>query len=478
MGFNWFDWIVVLVYLLAITWFGVQFRKRQQSIHTYFLGGQRTPVWALALSIVATETSILTVIGTPGIAYAGDMAFMQLVMGYMVGRVVICLVLIPSYFKGSMFTAYELMQRRFGARVKHATASMFLVTRALAEGVRVFAIATVVGVVLGTDDIWSILIISALTLIYTFEGGLTAVIWTDVVQLLIYVSGTVVAFFVALSLIPGGWTEVVATAGHKFTLWNFSTDYTVTYTFWAGVIGGAFLNFASHGVDQLIVQRLLAARNERESKVSLLSSGAVIFLQFALFLVVGIVLYTFYQLHPAEQVPSPNDRIFPTFVVAHLPHGVSGIMVAAMLAAAMANLSGALNALASTTVIDFYRPFFKRDATAEQQLRVSKRMTFIWGLVLTALAVMSRGLRSLLEAGLTIASITYGSMAGAFLLAVLTRKANERGTIIGMAAGLVSMLLIWYATPIAWTWYVLIGTTITFDVGYIASLVTGAAAER
>lgn len=470
MGFNWVDWLIVFSYLLAITWFGVQFRKKQQSIHTYFLGGKRTPVWALALSIVATETSVLTVIGTPGIAYAGNLAFLQLVMGYLVGRVVICALLIPAYFKGSMYTAYELMQRRFGARIKHATASMFLITRALAEGVRVFAIATVVGVVLGTEDIWSIMIISLLTLVYTFEGGLTAVIWTDVAQLLIYLSGTVVAFFVALTLIPGGWAGVTATAGHKFGLWNFSTDYRVTYTFWAGVIGGAFLNFASHGVDQLIVQRLLAARNERESKVSLLSSGVVVFLQFSLFLIVGIVLFSFYQQNPAEQVPSPNDRIFPTFVVAHLPHGISGLMIAAMLAAAMANLSSALNALASTTVIDFYRPFFRKDATPAQQLRVSKWMTIIWGLVLTLLAVLSRGLKSLLEAGLTIASITYGSMAGAFLLAVLTRRANEKGTIAGMAAGLITMLFIWYATPIAWTWYVLIGTTITFSVGYLASL--------
>ncbi len=467
MGFNWIDGLIVVVYLVAITLFGVQFRKKQQSIHTYFLGGKTIPSWALSLSIVATETSTLTIISTPGIAYLGNLSFLQLVMGYLIGRIFISIVLIPAYFKGEMYTAYELMQRRFGTTIKHATASMFLITRALAEGVRVLAIATVVGIVLGTGEIWSILIISLLTLIYTFEGGLTAVIWTDVIQLFIYVGGTLVAFFVILGLIPGGWQGVLAGAGHKLTIWDFSTDYHIPFTFWAGVIGGAFLNTASHGVDQLIVQRLLAAKNERQSKMALLSSGVVIFFQFALFLIVGVMLFS---LHPAEADPAFPDKIFPTFVVRHLPHGVSGLMIAAILAAAMSNLSSALNSLASTTVVDFYRPFIKKDATAADQLRVSRWMTVFWGVILVVLAISERGVKSVLVAGLTIASITYGSMLGVFLLGVMTKKANERGSIVGMIAGLLSMLAVWYFSTIAWTWYVLVGTFITFSVGYAASI--------
>src|SRR5881628_3543120 len=348
-----------------------------------------------------------------------------------------------------MYTAYELMQRRFGSRIKHATASMFLVTRALAEGVRVLAIATVAGVVLGTGDIASILIISALTLIYTFEGGLTAVIWTDVVQLFIYIGGTLVTFFVILGLIPGGWSGVLANAGHKLTLWNFDTNYTLPYTFWAGVVGGAFLNTASHGVDQLIVQRLLAARSEKDSRVALLSSGVLILFQFSLFLIVGIMLYSYYLYRPEETPAAAQDRIFPTFVVQHLPHGVAGLMIAAILAAAMSNLSSALNSMASTTVIDFYRPFVQRKATPEQELRVSRWMTVLWGALLVILAILSRGVKSVLEAGLTIASITYGSMLGVFLLGIFTRKATEGGAIAGMAMGLLSMLGIWYWGTIA-----------------------------
>ena len=471
MGFNWIDGLIVVVYLIAITLFGIHFRKKQQSIHTYFLGGKTIPAWALSLSIVATETSTLTVIGTPGIAFGGNLSFLQLVLGYLVGRVFISLVLIPAYFKGEMYTAYELMQRRFGSRIKHATASMFLITRALAEGVRVLAIATVVSVVLGTGDIWSILIISGLTLIYTFEGGLTAVIWTDVVQLFIYIVGTLVAFFVIMGLIPGGWQGVLANSGQKLAIWNFSTNLAVPYTFWAGIIGGAFLNTASHGVDQLIVQRLLAAKNERDSKVALLSSGLVILFQFTLFLIIGVMLYSFYQYNPQEPVPLMRDRIFPTFVVQYLPHGVSGLMIAAILAAAMANLSSAINSLASTTVVDFYRPLFTKGVTTQSELRLSRWITVLWGLVLVFLAILSRGVQSVLEAGLTIASITYGSMVGVFLLGVLTRRANERGSILGMAAGLLSMLAVWHFSTIAFTWYVLIGSVITFSVGYAASLV-------
>jgi len=471
MGFNRIDGLIVVVYLIAITLFGIHFRKKQQSIHTYFLGGKTIPAWALSLSIVATETSTLTVIGTPGIAFGGNLSFLQLVLGYLVGRVFISLVLIPAYFKGELYTAYELMQRRFGSRIKHATASMFLITRALAEGVRVLAIATVVSVVLGTGDIWSILIISGLTLIYTFEGGLTAVIWTDVVQLFIYIVGTLVAFFVILGLIPGGWQGVLANSGQKLAIWNFSTNLAVPYTFWAGIIGGAFLNTASHGVDQLIVQRLLAAKNERDSKVALLSSGLVILFQFTLFLIIGVMLYSFYQYNPQEPVPLMRDRIFPTFVVQYLPHGVSGLMIAAILAAAMANLSSAINSLASTTVVDFYRPLFTKGVTTQSELRLSRWITVLWGLVLVFLAILSRGVQSVLEAGLTIASITYGSMVGVFLLGVLTRRANERGSILGMAAGLLSMLAVWHFSTIAFTWYVLIGSVITFSVGYAASLI-------
>jgi SSS family solute:Na+ symporter len=470
MGFNWLDGFIVIAYLIAITLYGSHFRKKQQSIHTYFLGGKTTPAWALSLSIVATETSTFTVISTPGIAFAGNMSFLQLVIGYLIGRIVICAIFIPAYFKGEMYTAYELIQRRFGPTTKHATASMFLVTRAMADGVRMFAVAIVIGMVLGFGDIWSIVIIFILTMIYTFEGGLTAVIWTDVIQLFIYLGCTAVAFFVILGMIPNGWDGVIAAAGSKFTIWDFSLDFSIPYTFWGGVIGGAFLNIASHGVDQLIVQRLLAAKNERDSKIALLSSGVIIFLQFALFLLIGIMLFSYFSYHPGQIPPAERDRIFPAFILTYLPHGIRGIMVAAILAAAMSTLSGSLNSLSSTTVVDFLRPFIGKKFSIKDELRLSRWITVFWGAILLIPAILSRGVKSVLEVGLTIASITYGSMLGVFFLGVLTKRANSKGSILGMAVGLASMLSIWYFSSIAFTWYVLIGTAITFSIGYFASL--------
>ncbi len=470
MGFNWLDGCIVIAYLVGITLYGSYFRRKQQSIHTYFLGGKTTPAWALSLSIVATETSTFTVISTPGIAFAGNLSFLQLTIGYIVGRMVICLVLIPAYFKGEMYTAYELMQRRFGLKAKHATASMFMITRAMADGVRMFAVAIVIGLVLGFGDIWSIVIIFVLTLIYTFEGGLTAVIWTDVIQLFIYLGCTLIAFFVILGLIPNGWEGVIAAAGSKLAVWDFSLDFGIPYTFWGGVIGGAFLNIASHGVDQLIVQRLLAAKNERDSKIALLSSGVIIFMQFALFLLVGAMLFSYFSYHPGLVPPAERDKIFPAFILTYLPHGIRGIMIAAILAAAMSTLSGSLNSLASTTVVDFLGPVFGKKISSANQLRLSRWITVFWGAVLLIPAILSRGVKSVLEVGLTISSITYGSMLGAFLLGVLTKKANQKGVIWGMAAGLASMMSIWYFSSIAFTWYVLIGSAITFTTGYAASM--------
>jgi SSS family solute:Na+ symporter len=353
------DFAIILAYLAAITWFGAHFRRRQTTLRDYFLGGRTAPWWAISLSIVSAETSTLTIVGTPALAFTGNLGFLQLVLGYLLARIVISFLFLPHYFRGEMFTAYELMRRRFGERIRKLTASMFLLTRALAEGVRVFAISLVISIVLGTGEIASIVLIVLLTLFYTFEGGMTAVIWTDVVQMSLYVFGAVASFFVILGQIPGGWAHVAAVAGaaHKFSIFDFRFSPTMAffsrpYTFWAGLAGGCFLTTASHGTDQLMVQRLLSARNERQSRAALLSSWVVIFFQFTLFLLIGILLYVYYG-ETGMPPPQQTDRIYPEFIWNHLPAGVAGLAIAAILAAAMANLSAALNSLASTTVVDF-----------------------------------------------------------------------------------------------------------------------------
>lgn len=463
------DFVIIVVYLAGITLFGAHFRRGQQTLRDYFLGGRIAPWWAIACSIVATETSTLTIVGTPAIAYAGNLGFLQLVLGYMVARVILCVVLVPQYFQGEFYTAYQLLEKRFGRRMKVAAAAVFMGTRALAEGVRISAIGKVVSVALGTGERWSIAIVAALTLVYTFEGGMRAVIWTDVAQFALYLTGSVAAFFLLLHKIPGGWPEVARTAaaaGGKLRVFDFAFSLTKSYTFWSGLLGGTFLTMASHGTDQTMVQRLLAARNETDSKRALLASGVVVFAQFALFLVLGVMLFVYAQ-HAFLPVAGDTDRIFPEFIVRDMPVGMAGLVLASIFAMAMSNASGSLNSLASSSVIDF--PANRGGASPAQQLRQSRRMTLVWGVALGLLGLVRWG--GVLEAGLTIASITYGGTLGVFLLGTWNPRANESGALIGFATGIATMIAVRFWTPLAFTWYVLAGTIVTFAVGSIASLV-------
>ena len=484
---RYFDLAVILAYLAGITWFGAHFRRSQKGLRDYFLGGRSAPWWAIALSIVSAETSTLTIVGTPSLAFQGNMGFLQIVLGYLLARIVISILFLPHYFKGEMFTAYELMRQRFGERIRKLTASIFLVTRAMAEGVRVFAISLVISIVLGTGEIASIALIVVLTLLYTFEGGMTAVIWTDVVQMTLYVAGAVLSFFAILSRIPGGWAHVAAVAGaaHKFTVFDFRFSPTAeffsrSYTFWAGVLGGCFLTTQSHGTDQLMVQRLLSARNERQSRTALLASWAVILFQFTLFLLIGILLYVYYgDLYPfppqrlAQFHPElAGDKLYPAFIWHNMPAGIAGLLIAAVLAAAMANVSAALNSLASTTVVDFFRAR-ARQATEKQSMQVARMATVVWGAVLLAIAIAARNSKSVLEAGLSIGSIPAGALLGVFLLGVLTRRPQERSAMAGVLAGLLVILYVVLETHIAFTWYVLIGTSVTFAVGLLGSMFEG-----
>jgi solute:Na+ symporter, SSS family len=470
MGLNQLDFAIIALYLIGITLFGLRFRKKQRSLRDYFLADRNIPWWAIALSIVAAETSTLTIISIPGLAYDSNLQFLQVVMGYVAGRIIISFVLLPHYFRGDLYTAYQLIERRFGKNLRTLTASLFLLTRAAAEGVRVYAVSIVVSIALGTGEIASIAIITVLTLIYTFEGGLAAVIWTDVVQTAIYIGGTLVGVFTILHLVPGGWPAIhhLAASAGKLQVFDFSPDFWKPYTFWAGLIGGTFLTTASHGTDQLIVQRLLAARSQRQSVTALLSSGIAIFFQFALFLIVGVLLWAYYQLPSASF--GKADCIYPKFIVTQLPHGISGLLIAAILAAAMSNLSAALNSLSSSSMMDFY---LRRHPQADDraQLRLSRMSTFLWALLLFALAVLSlHKVSRVIEVGLTIASVAYGALLGVFLLGVLTKRAKQTGSMVGMLFGFGVELYLWLGTKVPWTWYVPIGTLVTFGIGYGASL--------
>jgi len=477
IGLDRLDFAIIGLYLAGITLFGLRFRKRHRTLRDYFLAGREIPWWAIALSIVAAETSTLTIISIPGLAYDTNLTFLQVVIGYVIGRIVISVVLLPHYFRGDLFTAYELIERRFGRKLRSLTAGLFLLTRAAAEGVRVYAVSIVVSIALGTGQVASIAIITGLTLIYTFEGGLAAVIWTDVVQTAIYVGGTLVGLGTIVRLVPGGWGAIhdAAAAAGKLQFLDFRLTASVPYTFWAGIIGGTFFTVASHGTDQLIVQRLLSARGQKQSTAALISSGVAVFFQFALFLMIGVMLWAFYRM-PTSSFGKP-DRIYPSFIVSHLPHGISGLLIAAILAAAMSNLSAALNSLSSSAILDFYVQW-RPQADERTKMRLSRLATVFWALVLFGLAVIAlHKVGRVVEVGLQIASVAYGALLGVFLLGVLTRRANQRGAMVGMVMGFAVELYLWLGTHVAWTWWVMIGTAVTFGLGWIGSAIFQQAAD-
>jgi len=471
------DLTIVIVYLLGITALGMRFRRLQQAGapdtqaagREYFLGGRTAPWWALAFSIVATETSTLTIIGTPAISYAGNLTFIQLVFGYLIGRALIVVLLLPGYFRGELFTAYELIEKRFGEKMRAVAASTFLITRAIAEGVRVSAIALVVSVVLGTSERLAVFIVISLTVLYTFEGGMKAVIWTDVAQLLVYMTGSAITLIVLLQRIPGGWselTQVATAAGHKLQFLDFSWNLTTKYTFWSGVIGGSFLTMATHGTDQTIVQRLLAAKTQRDSSRALLTSGGIVLVQFTVFLLIGVLLFVFAQHSPLLAAGDRTDRVLPLFLVREMPVGLAGLLLASIVAVAMSNASGSLNSLAASSVLDFAK-LRGKTTDAHQLLRLSRAMTLLWGLVLMGFGLVKWG--PLLEAGLTVASLPFGSLLGLFLVGTFDRRANARGVLVGMFAGLATVLSVFQFTKVAFTWYFLIGAVVTFIIGSLAS---------
>jgi solute:Na+ symporter, SSS family len=470
MVLTWADYLVIAGYLTAITAFGSWFARFQHTTRDYFLTGRTVPWWGICFTVVATETSTLSFIGVPAGAYAGNFAFLQLAVGYIVGRILVSVLFIPAYFRGELYTSYELLQRRFGAPVKNIAAVIFLATRTLADGVRLFATALVISVVTHVPVPWTIVLIGAAMIIYTVRGGAAAVIWTDVVQMFVYIAGALVVFFAILNRIPGGWDAIVSagSAAGKFRMWDFSLDLTRVYTFWAGILGGVALTLATHGTDQFLVQRLLSARSSRDASAGLVLSGFIVFAQFTLFLLIGVMLYAFYQTTPLPRGLTSNDEILPLFVVTELSHGAAGFIVAAIVAAA---LSPSINALAATTVNDFYVKYVRPDADQPTLMRVSKIATIGWGVLQIGVALGARWIRSVLDAGLSVLSLAAGPVLGAFLIGVLAPHVATTSMLAGLVAGIATVTAVWWTQAVAWTWFAFVGVAVTSLVALLAQAV-------
>jgi solute:Na+ symporter, SSS family len=478
MVLTWIDYAVIAGYLLAITAFGSWFARFQKTTRDYFLTDRSVPWWAICFTIVATETSTLSFIGVPAGAYAANMTFLQLAFGYVVGRILVSVVFLPAYFRGELFTSYELLHRRFGPAVKNVAALIFMITRTLADGIRLFATALVISVVTQVPVTITVLALGIAMIVYTVRGGVSAVIWTDVVQMFVYVAGALLVFFGLLRLIPGGWDEVVRLAGSAghFRILDFSTDPTRVYTFWAGLFGGVALTLSTHGTDQFLVQRLLSARSVQGASGGLILSGVLVLVQFVLFLVIGAMLFTYYQHTPLPRPLTRTDEVLPLFVVTSLPQGVSGFIVAAIVAAA---LSPSINSLAATTVNDFYVKYVRPDADENALMRVAHRATIAWGVAQIAVALAAQWVtRSVLDSGLAVLSLAAGPVLGAFLTGVLTTRVRSGAMLTGMAAGALVLAWAWWTSAYAWTWYALSGAAVTAGVALMLSLKPRSASPR
>ena len=492
-GLDGLDFVVIIAYLIGITLLGVWVGRRQRDAKDYFVADREIPWWAVMFSIVASETSALTFISIPGLAYTTDLGFLEIATGYLVGRIVLAYTLLPRYYEGNLVTAYALLEQRFGLAARRFTSIVFMVTRGMADSVRVFAtavpIALIIGPLLPHAAVMpvAVLVLGTLTILYTIRGGMRAVVWTEIVQASVYIIGGLSAVFIVGQLVAGGWDAVLASASaaHKLKIVSWYTGFDRPHTMFAGIIGGAFLSMASHGADQLIVQRLLSARSLRSAQAAVIGSGVAVILQFALFLILGVGLWVLYG---GRSFPTP-DAIFPTFIVDRMPHGLVGLLLAAVLAATMSTHSGAINSLAAAATHDIYLPLTGRAPDDARTLRIGRWFALFWGIVLTggALLFPENQKTPVVVIALSIASFTYGGLLGGFFLAIFWRRARQADAIIGMSVGIAVMSVVVFAkqiaaaipalagmlagvSTIAYPWYVLIGTAITLIVGILSSL--------
>lgn len=465
------DYIIIVVYLIGIAVIGIISGGKQKSVKDYFLGSKVIPWWAVCFSIVAAETSTLTFISIPGLAYLTNLNFLQVTFGYLLGRIIVAFLFLPAYSKGDLKTAYTFLEQRFGGKTRSFASIVFLFTRLAADGVRLFATAIPLKLMINISYPEAIAIMALIALVYTYTGGVKGVIWVDVIQMFTYLGGAVLAGIYLLDLIPGGWGTVISTASEsgKLSIFNpgfdkgFAGFFSQPYTLISGLLGGAFLSMASHGTDQLIVQRLLATKSLKDSQRAIIGSGVIVIIQFAIFLVVGVMLYAYYGVMNVK-----SDTVFPKFIIEVLPPGITGIIIAGLFAAALSTLAGSMSSLSSSTMMDLYIPFFGNHKSESAQLKISRIFTVMWAMLLVGAAVFFMNTsQAVVELALSIASFTYGGLLGTFLLGILVKKARQEDALAGFVAGIFIMIAVILLKLVAWTWFTLVGVIATLFIGGI-----------
>ena len=468
------DYCIIVIYLIAVAAFGIISGGKQKSVKDYFIGNKQVSWWVISFSIVAAETSTLTFISIPGLSYLTNLNFLQLTFGYVLGRIIVAAFFLPAYYKGDLTTAYQFLQNRFGNKTRSFASIVFLFTRTASDGVRLFATAIPLYLLIDISPLMAIIIIAFVALLYTYTGGLKGVIWVDAIQMFIYIGGAILAGTILLNNLPGGLSGIFSNPElvKKFSMINFGFDngiagfFSQPYTLISGIVGGAFLSMSSHGTDQLIVQRLLAAKNLADSKKAIITTGFVVIVQFTLFLILGVLLFAYYG-----QMNIRSDEIFPKFIIDIIPAGIKGIIIAGLFAAALSTLAGSITSLSSSTMLDLYLPF-RKHTDEKRNLLISKTLTIFWAamLILSAFIFMESP-KAVVELALSIASFTYGGLLGTFLLGLLNKKATQEDALAGFTSGIFVMIAVISLKLVAWTWYILIGVSVTLIIGsFLAAL--------
>lgn len=459
------DIAILVAYMAGMVVLGSWLGRGARDVAEYAVGSRDLPWWLILFSIIATETSAVTFLSIPGFAYERNFTWIQIALGFLLGRFAVAFLLLPEYFRGTLFTSYEVLHRRFGGATKQTASVLFILTRSLADGLRLFLSALVLQEMTGISIPWAVTALGVTTVVYTYLGGMRAVLWTDMIQFFLYLAGALIALFAILARLPGGWDQLVAMgqAAGKFRALDLTLDWSEPYGLWAGLVGGAFIALGSHGVDQLMVQRYLSARGLPEARRAVWVSGLVAVAQFALFLLIGVGLWSFYHLHPPAVPFDRPDRVFARFILDELPTGLVGLLLGAIFAAAM---TSSLNSCATVAVNDLLR------VRPERQLRLTRILTAVFGAVQIAVGIAGQWLKSsIVSSVLGIAAFTTGIVLGVFFLGMYTRRVGQRAALTGLVVGLAGMTWIFFATPLAWPWYALAGSLLTVAAGLAASRV-------
>jgi len=464
------DWAVIAAYFAVIAAIGVWAGRKGKTTEDFFLGGRRMPWTTAMLSLLATEASAVTFIGTPGDSFGGNMWYAQMAIGSLVARVIVATFFLTAFYKFKVTTVYEFLKHRFGEATRGTGAAFFIVTRLLASGVRLCVMAKVLDVIVPQISFPMALgLVATCAMAYTFFGGIRAVMWTDVVQFVIFIGGAWLAFGILLSHIDGGWSGMmaVARAEGKDRIFDFSFSLTNGTVFWAAVLCGLFNSMAAFGTDQDMTQRMLTCRKPALAKRGLILTGIIDFPVVFTFLLIGLALHAFNKTSGFATGITESDHVFATFIVTYLPVGIKGLLLAAVFAAAMSSLDSALNALSSSAVIDLYKAYIKRDASDRHYLSVSRLFIVLFALILVLVAWMCRDIDGVLVLAFKSVSYTYGGLLGIFLLGLFTKRGRNVTNIIAMVSSVAVVVLLRNVTDVAWHWMIIVGTLWTFGLGAI-----------